>query len=333
MQRLAGIQYLRAVAASAVIVFHVLARYQVEFAPGRAGVDLFFVISGFLMIVITRDARSPAGFLRARIERVVPLYWIATTALLLLERAGHMQQAPIVWVLQSYLFIPAVAPNGGIYPPLGPGWTLNLEAAFYVLVAVLILLIRSQQGRVLAICILLAGAASVRLFTVPAGAPLLRYTDPIIVEFAFGACVGLAWLQVDRWHWLCGWPAAIVGVALLSTLPFISGVPRVRPLIFGLPCLLILIAALWAEREGRFPRYRVVEWIGDASYSLYLWHTIIIAVFFRLNQILGLPRTADLAITMAAAFVGPALAYVAIEQPLLRWLRERRHGRVAVRRA
>src|SRR5690606_27058234 len=79
MKRLHGIQYLRAVAALGVVVFHAAERSGTHFAIGAAGVDVFFVISGFIMWVITSQrAPSPAAFLRDRIERIAPLYWIAT---------------------------------------------------------------------------------------------------------------------------------------------------------------------------------------------------------------------------------------------------------------
>jgi exopolysaccharide production protein ExoZ len=76
--RFVSIQILRAVAALAVVVFHAGQRIAVPFSVGQAGVDIFFVISGFVMWIVTDNGKTPTEFIRARIFRIAPLYWIAT---------------------------------------------------------------------------------------------------------------------------------------------------------------------------------------------------------------------------------------------------------------
>ncbi len=113
VKRLYAIQYLRAVAALGVVVFHAAERTGTHFAIGAAGVDIFFVISGFIMWVLagTRTT-TPAAFLRERIERIVPLYWIVTGVMIqgaLFGLFPNLQLTP-GYVLSSLFFIPAARP-------------------------------------------------------------------------------------------------------------------------------------------------------------------------------------------------------------------------------
>ena len=78
MPRLIGLQYLRAIAATLVVLFHAAVNTKASFGFGTFGVDIFFVISGFLMWAITDEHTRPWSFLRDRVRRVVPAYWVAT---------------------------------------------------------------------------------------------------------------------------------------------------------------------------------------------------------------------------------------------------------------
>src|SRR5690606_7660569 len=131
MRRLYGIQYLRAVAALGVVVFHAAERTGTHFAIGAAGVDVFFVVSGFIMWVIANDrSPSPSAFLRGRIERIVPLYWAATSVMVAGGLAGLFPNLRVTaWhVFASLAFIPSRSPsNGEVWPVLVQGWTLNYE--------------------------------------------------------------------------------------------------------------------------------------------------------------------------------------------------------------
>ena len=125
-----SIQYLRALAALAVLVFHAASKAGVDFSIGQAGVDLFFLISGFLMVVITGDHTSAKSFIIDRLIRIVPLYWIATLTLVVLSLIGFAPNLSIqpAYVIQSLLFIPVREPGGeNIWPVLVPGWSLVFE--------------------------------------------------------------------------------------------------------------------------------------------------------------------------------------------------------------
>lgn len=136
MKRLFGLQYLRGLAACAVVAYHAADRAQRPFAAGETGVDLFFVLSGFLMWAITDAHSRPGQFLIDRAKRIVPSYWIVTSVMLAGAIAGLFPavRLTVTHIVTSYAFIPSISPsNGQVWPLLVPGWTLNYEAGFYLL--------------------------------------------------------------------------------------------------------------------------------------------------------------------------------------------------------
>ncbi len=141
------IQYLRGIAALMVVWHHGVGQLATletyfPFRFGTSGVDLFFVISGFIMVVTTagRDV-TPTEFIARRFVRVVPLYWVLTLALaataLVAPSLFRSVTLTAVSLIQSLLFIPHFSPShaGMIWPVLVPGWTLNYEMFFYVVFA------------------------------------------------------------------------------------------------------------------------------------------------------------------------------------------------------
>jgi exopolysaccharide production protein ExoZ len=122
MEKLRGIRYLRAFAALAVVAFHAAERTGSHFAIGAAGVDVFFVVSGFIMWVIAeRRPVSPKRFLRERIERIAPVYWIAASVMVAVGLAGLFPNLRLTaaHVLGSLFFVPHRSPsNGEIWPVL-----------------------------------------------------------------------------------------------------------------------------------------------------------------------------------------------------------------------
>jgi exopolysaccharide production protein ExoZ len=99
---------------------------------GASGVDIFFVISGFVMAHTTRDSTDAVTFFRKRIARIVPLYWIA-----LLWTARHALPSPDADLLKDFFFVPHWStefPNS-VNPILRQGFTLNYEMFFYALFA------------------------------------------------------------------------------------------------------------------------------------------------------------------------------------------------------
>ena len=206
------IQYLRGIAALVVVWHH--ARGQLpglslllpnEF--GAHGVDLFFVISGFIMVLTTTGKEAtPWQFFKRRLVRVAPLYWLVTTALVTLtvlapNLLNTVKPTPGT-TLMSLLFIPhlSIGNPGMVWPILVPGWTLNYEMFFYALFA---LSLFAPHPLVLLLSILAALVAFGQASWAVADPILTTYTSPLLLEFAVGACIGRLWIAAPpRWRWL-----------------------------------------------------------------------------------------------------------------------------------
>ena len=284
-----GIQALRAVAAFAVVFGHsinfvwrehgVLPSAVEEF-QGAVGVDLFFVISGFVMMIssprLLRRPHPTRIFLWRRVLRVVPLYWLLTTVKLLtlvVFPSASIHGLPSMGnAVASFLFLPSRNPSGEIRPVIPLGWTLNFEMLFYVLFACT-LAHRDGLRRILvpALCAL-AVVGVLRPANWPAWTSL---ADPIVLEFAAG--VGIARLvQTGRLpSALWGGGSILLGVASLLVLKPGVRLLTERVLWWGIPAALIVlgVVALEPAIRGRLPRWLLL--LGSASYAVYLVQTFV----------------------------------------------------------
>ncbi len=323
---LTNIQALRAVAAILVVFVHLeyplaqlgIGRSWQSFFAG--GVDLFFVISGFIMVHTTaRRSISPLAFLRLRIIRVVPLYWAITlcafAVALVLPSAMQGTVADPVALFQSLFFIPFIRPDGLIRPILFVGWSLNLEMMFYLMFA-LTLFLRSPVMRVM--CGVTALIALVALGKGPVGNdPVLAFmTGPMILEFGMGMILGLLFphlpeTQVSRSALIIG-ALAVAGLLLLPANAFITPIAIVATL--------TVLGALMLERFGICVENRTIIKIGDASYALYLTHPFVTQGIILIASAV-LPSSQGVAgLTIAAALLASTLLAIAVhkwvEKPL-----------------
>lgn len=324
MARLVTIQYLRAFAAIAVVIAHVGKQLHVPFNIGGGGVDLFFVISGFIMIVILRDDTTSAGFMASRIRRIVPLYWMATTVMVLGTMAGLFPRLSIdSWhVVASYLFIPAqMGGQGPIWPILALGWTLNYEMLFYVLVA-LLLPLRRPVLIASALTLIFSTAIALGFWLRPTHPVLVAYSDSIMLEFVFGAWIAVWWRSGKWWPQSIGVPAILLAI-LTATVAMTLRLPVGRSMALGIPAALLVIGVLSLERQGGMARERVTAFLGDASYSIYLWHGLAISITAATGRVLGLSLAFTFAVAIAAGIVAGVLSYLIVERPLLRSLGRR----------
>jgi exopolysaccharide production protein ExoZ len=196
------IQYLRGIAAMMVVWHHAQTTVDgtTQFLGfhewGKRGVDLFFVISGFIMLVTTWEKPiSPAQFIRNRIQRIVPLYWAVTFAAIAQAYIAPWLKWDGESLAKSLLFIPYYSLNfpGEIWPLLVPGWTLNYEMFFYALFALLLLAGRNWRVPVMALvlgCLVVTG-----MIAKPHSAPLAVYTSPLLLEFCAGMILGRFWVM------------------------------------------------------------------------------------------------------------------------------------------
>ncbi len=278
-----GIQALRAVAAFAVVLGHsmnflergygVLPPVMTEF-QGAVGVDLFFVISGFVMTIssgrLLRKRHPARVFLWRRLLRVAPLYWLLTAVKLLflaILPQVLLVSRPSVWnVIASFLFVPAVNGRGLIRPVITLGWTLNFEMAFYLLFACSLKLRQRFLWALLPLIGALGLLGTARTVTWPAWTSL---ADPIVFEFAAGVLIAVGTMRDRLPNRLISALCVVVGAAGLFWIE-----PRfawqLRAVFWGVPAMLIVLGTVGLEPALR---HRVPRWLlllGSASYAIYL---------------------------------------------------------------
>lgn len=334
-QDLLGVQCLRAVAALLVVAYHAVDQWTTHvpgFQPGdywpngSAGVDIFFVISGLVMTISTqRNAGRPNPawtFARDRLIRIVPLYWLVTTAkivavLALPSMVGRTTLDPF-YTIGSYLLLPVHDATGVIRPILPVGWTLTYEMLFYILVTAA-LLIRVPLGRIcIPVLLVFAGFAFI--------APADGFANTIAIEFLFGIAIGNAIPRLQALPPAIGMIVGPLALAVLVCVPVVDGL--VRPLTWGVPAAFIVAAVVATEATIRrhLPRWLLAA--GNASYATYLTHGFVIPVVFVLCarsiafDWVGLGAMIIVSLVISA-IVGQ-VTHIVIEQPLMLRLRARR---------
>jgi exopolysaccharide production protein ExoZ len=317
------IQYLRGIAAVGVLGFHACQRSGLDFGMGAAGVDIFFVISGFIMWVVSAGkARGPGDFLLRRAGRIAPLYWTVTLGVVGLDLLrpslfpNMLLTAP--HVVLSLLFLPHQDPHGAVAPVIVPGWTLSYEVFFYLVFALTLFLPLARRAWALtaimaALC--LAGAAT------QGGGPVwTTFTNPLVLEFVAGVWLAKAWTSGRLGGPAAGWTAVAAGCGLLLAAAVsgaeVSGAARLY--LWGLPAVLIVWGGLCLERAGRVARLPPLKLLGDASYSIYLVHGLALSLVFKLlGTRPGLPPALLLACAVPFAALLGTGCYFGLERPLL----------------
>lgn len=339
-QSLLSIQILRAVAALAVTIEHI-AGYEFarqyglpdalpHFKFGRAGVDLFFVISGLVMVYASESyfgrARAPQEFFLRRLARIVPVYWATTTIVLVylllqyrdLARANFSLES----VAASYLFIPWPQLDGYMAPIYGVGWTLNYEMFFYALFCLAVLFTR-RTGTIFLAVFLFAFVAFNYLVSLPT--PLGYWADPIILEFVFGMLIALALRSGFRIRRTWAGTIALAGVLALVASDRWPEVPRIVAL--GVPSAFIVGALALSDYTAKAaPAWRALSFLGYASYSLYLVHPLAITLPRRLFPYVIDPATspwlyAGLLVTIAVS--AAAAVHLTFERPITQFLQRK----------
>ncbi|WP_110685811.1 acyltransferase family protein [Salinicola aestuarinus] len=333
---LISVQALRALAAW-VVVFHHFMQVFFSFEAsnwvealfstrGQVGVDIFFVISGFVITVSTQGKRlSSPRFLIHRFIRVAPAYWLYTaiTALVIVFASDVMPEYAfsVTGLLKSLLFIPAENPAGyGYYPILPVGWTLNFEMLFYLVFALSLTL--GRRYRLWAVVL-----SIIAINTLFAHQPFLSsfYTDPIIFEFLLGVGLGVIHarrgLPEGRF-----WPPLAIAASLGTILLFNDPPGALRFVGWGLPSALLVIAVIGLE--SRIGGHRFFKAVGDWSYSTYLIHILVLwPGHYLLTQRFGLNPYPALALCVPLIALLSWLSYELVEKRLSRglkrWLPER----------
>ena len=336
-----SVQALRAIAAVAVCICHaeyfqiIFSRRSYSenaFEPLASGVDLFFVISGFVIVHSSGDLFGKPGarseFLIRRIARIVPPYWAVT--LMVWAATWILARFPpdFTSVLQSLLFIPYANASGSMNPVHGVGWTLNFEMLFYVVFAICI--VWPRRIAVPVVTGAFAVAILLRCYFEPSAVPLLFWSDPIILEFVFGMWIAMLYGRIEI---PSGARIFIISVALLviwmSRIG--AGTPTgYRFLLWGIPAAAIVAATVWAPQRFASP---LLETLGDASYLIYLLHPLVYGAVLKVFHLAD-AQSMGAALILAVAF--SVLISQTIEKPVTKWTRRRleqlwRHKRTLMR--
>jgi exopolysaccharide production protein ExoZ len=340
--RLLTLQVFRGVAALLVVLYHtsVYSRDQLGysfagglFLFGHTGVDIFFVLSGFIIYYIHHkdigQKDRVKDFAAKRLARVIPIYWIVTgiklLALLSVPAIGEAYERDFGVIIKSLLLIPQ--PNG---PIINAAWTLSNELLFYLLFGFAILLGNAWAIRLfLAWGALIVAYISVKLIGV-------RLPDIWLIQFVLNErnlefCFGCfsAYLVMSLHV-----PAAAL-VALLGLLLFgiaaasVAGgyIPQLYSPIFGVASFLVVTGSAAYELRRQLAVPRLFVFIGDASYSIYLTHVMFISGVlllyrrFNIPLLLG-PLVSALSVIIFAVGLG-CLFCLTIERPILRRLATR----------
>ncbi len=338
-----SIQYLRAVAALMVVLHHSLLQLErhgsgelvLNFHTGRTGVDLFFVISGFIIFYISSNSnKKVTSFWVDRIIRVVPLYWFYTMSMLMITILLPDVLKTAVYdtehVIKSFLFIPTHHPKmeNMIWPLLVQGWTLNYEMFFYAVFGLILFIKSDIKVRLsILICIFLT-LIIIGIISKPTSPIIKTFTDDILLEFLIGAFIGFMFVNGKLLN--AGLATAVLFVGMLglvysATHPNFIGYMSLE---WGVPYGLIMLSVLSFENKFKLPTSNVFLLLGNSSYSLYLVHTFILGVVgfvwskLNVNSIFS-----DVTILVSAIIIsaiGGIVSYKLIEVPLTQFLKKRK---------
>jgi exopolysaccharide production protein ExoZ len=338
--KLGNVQALRAVAALMVVGDHIPREEHKLFphglvsgfgAAGATGVDMFFVISGFIMATTTWNSFGKPGasgsFLLRRILRIYPVWIVVVLFTATLNHISpstlHADDPSLGHILMSLTLIPQ-----NIMPLPQGGWSLQYEMFFYLVFAIALFFSRDKLGIILA-CWFVAtlglqwlGVATGWLAPSFAGSPLC---------FEFMAGVIVAWLARTGRIWK---PELFLGVGIIGVICLAIYSSRYdgfgsleltwfRTAAVGPFMVAIVYGAVCLEARGKFAPRPLVA-LGDASYTMYLWHGYCIGAFVLVYRHLHLHGTlGDIVFLLGcypAAIAGSVLLYNLIEKPILRAL-------------
>jgi peptidoglycan/LPS O-acetylase OafA/YrhL len=357
--RVNSIQALRAVAALLVVYEHSMdvqirlgTSWQQKFYHldnfGCIGVDLFFVISGFIITYVANKYKGfdeGMHFLEKRFFRINPVYYIATAIFLGVSLLQHyLNQVhsenyfgqTISSLMDTILIFPTSENVKSFSPLLIVGWTLSFEWLFYLLFFTVIL--TSWKRKIAALSGLILILIGIGQLLQPGDLKLQFLTNPIMLEFLLGVLICQIYLQYQRIPVYGGITLLSIGlISYLALLRFgygnvwyylgaISGKASLSKFVlWGIPSACIVAGCIFMERNNLLMKIWNNKWLllaGNASYSIYLIHYSALGLFSLLYRktSLRLPPDVMIWVQLAVALLISIGFYKLIEKPLLKWL-------------
>ncbi|BBT50818.1 TPA: acyltransferase family protein [Acinetobacter baumannii] len=323
-----SIQYLRGLAALAVVLHHasgaILVHYAVNqkdfYSWGAGGVDLFFIISGFIMMYITFGKEvNVRDFLYKRVIRIYPIFYVyATIALLIFlispESINRSASLPTK-ILPSYLLIPYTE----FVNLVQVAWTLVYEVHFYFLFAISLLLINKYRYIFTGIFLSIFSISSLLNYE----SFYLKYiSDPIILEFLLGMILYFLVnkkITIDLMFLLFAFFTAFLILRINGGLPE-------RVIYYGFPSFILMYLILKLEYKKFFLNKdnifsKVLLKLGDSSYSLYLSHSFVLGAGVIILNKIHLINNNTVQVLIIILSIGAVIwgwiSYKFIEKPLI----------------
>jgi len=323
-----SIQMMRGIAALTVVAMHIGI-----FGKGLFGVDLFFCISGFIMMHVTD--KSTHQFLEKRAIRVIPLYWIVTIALSIIiivnsNFSRSLTVTPEIFI-KSILFIPVNhSPEFPQFALIGVGWSLIMEVYFYFIFFIAMQIAPKHRHYIVTGIFIIMAIIGL---TVKSDNLFVRfYCTPIMLEFSLGM---FSWKLLTRpgskkWNSLTAFIATSVAALIWAGLFMIENTPKhlsffgaERTIIYGFPAFIFFLL-IFKGLEGRLvPHHWIV--LGNISYSLYLTHFYVLSFFRRLYDI---DNYSSMGLVLVLTVIFPTIIITAyaswwlIENKLTEWIKE-----------
>jgi len=345
-QTIVSIQLLRVVAALSVVYVHcadgiVCRSFR---TTGRFGVDIFFVISGFVIAyVVSRGEGGAGNFLIKRVIRIEPMYLfvtiIMTLTAVIFPGLIKNNEVSVSGFIKSILFIPG--PENGGSPVLDQGWTLNYEMLFYVVVFLCVLFAKNKRYLTISCALALVFIMAVLQFGNTDNFILNYYGPSMFLEFIYGIILYHLYtlfettnrrISVNRW---------VKIIALASSAIFWYGfmiycdmgdhyLSISRGIILGIPAAAVAGSVLFLEKEIRYDNkaIRFLAEIGEASYVMYLIHCLIITFFAKVvfeeasgTNCLFIYEIVKIIIVVIATITFSILVHRFIDMPIQRYLK------------
>jgi peptidoglycan/LPS O-acetylase OafA/YrhL len=320
--RYQNIELLRFIAAIAVVYFHSVGTLraggfseieQNSFTElGAAGVDIFFVISGFVIFLShKRRNRTPSEFARDRLIRLVPAYWILTLSQLFILVTvaivkGTELSLNFSWAIQSLFFVSQ--PLGNSLPVISQGWSLEIEMLFYLLVA-LGLFIKHPVAKILFPAVALVSLVGFGLL------------PDLAVEFIFGGLLGFLYTRM-KFPALIAAGSGVLGIVLFIAPVLLGSVDAPRWITWGIPSMLIVFSAMNLPQL----QWKFLPTLGAASYPVYLLHMMVINIVSPIVSVFGANPTFSFIALASCLILSQVLGILfdkLIDKPISRFLKAR----------
>lgn len=285
---------------------------------GHAGVDFFFVLSGFIILFahfndLGRPDRT-GNYVARRFTRVFPVYWAVLAIILAIGLVSRGVLPPPTELVRDILLLPYGEPT------LGVAWTLQFEVMFYTLFIALILHRRIGMAVFAAWFLLIAAGLLVDIPDVPGRKLANAYCAQFFM--GMGAALLLRRGSIPFPGWLLGLGIfCFLTVGTLENLEYLDGYGTGARFAYGIPATMTLIGVVALERTGRLRVSALAASLGSASYAIYLMHLLAIGITWKVLKKLGItairPVEIAFAIVVVAGIAGGVIGHRLIERPLI----------------